>query len=154
MSKTRPFAIAGLGAVLVLSPLAVVAQGAFSNDPTEVQAGDYRLDPGHSKITWSVDHFGFSTYVGQFSKVEGTLSIDPKTATEAKLDVTIDANSVGTLNPALFNLAGVNPVDRTYSLGFAGKAKIKRTDFGVSAYAPALGDEVTLELEAELKMIG
>jgi polyisoprenoid-binding protein YceI len=207
MSKTRPFAIAGLGAVLVLSPLAVVAQGAFSNDPTEVQAGDYRLDPGHSKITWSVDHFGFSTYVGQFSKVEGTLSIDPKTATEAKLDVTIDANSVGTLNPALdahlksadfldttkfptatfkattikltgkrtaditgdltlrgvtkpvtvaatFNQAGVNPVDRTYSLGFAGKAKIKRTDFGVSAYAPALGDEVTLELEAELKMIG
>jgi polyisoprenoid-binding protein YceI len=55
---------------------------------------------------------------------------------------------------ATFNLAGVNPVDRTYSLGFAGKAKIKRTDFGVSAYAPALGDEVTLELEAELKMIG
>ncbi len=207
MSKTRPFAIAGLGAVLVLSPLAVVAQGAFSNDPTEVQVGDYRLDPGHSKITWSVDHFGFSTYVGQFSKVEGTLSIDPKTATEAKLDVTIDANSVGTLNPALdahlksadfldttkfptatfkattikltgkrtaditgdltlrgvtkpvtvaatFNQAGVNPVDKTYSLGFAGKAKIKRTDFGVSAYAPALGDEVTLELEAELKKIG
>lgn len=207
MSNIRPFAIAGLGAVLVLSPLAVVAQGAFSSDPAQVQAGEYRLDPGHSKITWSVDHFGFSTYVGQFSTVEGTLSIDPRKAADARLDVTVDANSVGTLNPALdahlktadfldtakfptatfkattirltgkrtaditgdltlrgvtkpvtvaatFNQAGVNPVDKTYSLGFAGKARIKRTDFGVSAYAPALGDEVTLELEAELKKVG
>lgn len=207
MSTVRPFAIAGLGALLVLSPLAVVAQNAFSSDPAQVQAGDYRLDPAHSKITWSVDHFGFSTYVGQFSKVEGTLSVDPKKAADARLDVTIDANSVGTLNPALdahlktadfldtanfptatfkatsikltgkrtaditgdltlrgmtkpvtvqatFNQAGVNPVDKTYSLGFAGKATIKRTDFGVSAYAPALGDTVTLELEAELKKVG
>ena len=206
MSKIRPFAVVGLGAVLVLSPLAVVAQSAFSNDPAQVQAGDYRLDPAHSKITWSVDHFGFSTYVGQFGKVDGTLSIDPNKATEARLDVTVDANSVGTLNPALdahlktadfldtakfptaafkataikltgqrtaditgdltlhgvtrpvtvaatFNQAGVNPVDKTYSLGFAGKAKIRRSDFGVSAYAPALGDEVTLELEAELKKV-
>lgn len=207
MSKIRPFAVAGLGAVLVLSPLAVVAQSAFTSDPAQVQAGDYKLDPGHSKITWSINHFGYSTYVGQFGKVEGTLSIDPKKAADAKLDVTVDANSVGTLNPALdahlksadfldtakfptatfkatsikltgkstaditgdltlrgvtkpvtvsatFNQAGVNPVDKTYSLGFAGKAKIKRTDFGVSAYAPALGDEVTLELEAELKKVG
>lgn len=207
MSTVRPFAIAGLGALLLLSPLAVVAQNAFSSDPAQVQAGDYRLDPAHSKITWSVDHFGFSTYVGQFSKVEGTLSVDPKKAADARLDVTIDANSVGTLNPALdahlktadfldtanfptatfkatsikltgkrtaditgdltlrgvtkpvtvkatFNQAGVNPVDKTYSLGFAGKATIKRTDFGVSAYAPALGDTVTLELEAELKKVG
>lgn len=207
MSKVRSFAVAGLGAVLVLSPLAVVAQGAFTSDPAQVQAGDYKLDPGHSKITWSINHFGYSTYVGQFGKVEGTLSIDPKKAADAKLDVTVDANSVGTLNPALdahlksadfldtakfptatfkatsikltgkstaditgdltlrgvtrpvtvsatFNQAGVNPVDKTYSLGFAGKAKIKRTDFGVSAYAPALGDEVTLELEAELKKVG
>ena len=207
MPNFRTVVFAGASALLVLSPLAVVAQGAFSRDPAEVQAGEYRLDPGHSKITWSVDHFGYSTYVGQFSKVEGTLSVDPKKASEARLDVTIDANSVGTLNPALdahlkaadfldtakfptatfkatsikltgkrtaditgdltlrgvtrpvtvsatFNQAGVNPVDKTYSLGFSGKAKIKRTDFGVSAYAPALGDDVTLDLEAELKKVG
>lgn len=207
MSKIRPLAVAGLGAILLLSPLAVGAQGPFSQDPAEVQAGDYRIDPGHSKITWSIDHFGFSTYVGQFGKVEGTVSLDPKAVTASKVDVTIDANSVGTLNPALdahlkaadfldtarfptatfkataikqtgprtaditgdltlrgvtrpvtvaatFNQGGVNPVDKTYSLGFAGKARIRRTDFGVSAYAPALGDEVTLELEAELKKIG
>lgn len=207
MSKIRPLAIAGLGAMLVLSPLAVVAQSAFSSDPAQIQAGYYRLDPAHSKITWSINHFGYSTYVGQFSKVEGTVSIDPKKAADARLDVTIDAGSVGTLNPALdthlksadfldtakfptatfkattikltgkgaaditgdltlhgvtrpvivaatFNQGGVNPVDKTYSLGFAGKAKIKRTDFGINAYAPALGDEVTLELEAELKKVG
>jgi polyisoprenoid-binding protein YceI len=207
MSKIHPFAIAGLGALLVLSPLAVVAQSAFSGDPAQVQAGDYRLDPAHSKITWSVDHLGFSTYVGQFSKVEGMVSLDPKAVGASKLDVTIDANSVGTLNPALdahlktadfldtakfpiatfkatkitatgartaditgdltlhgvtrpvtvaatFNQGGVNPMDKTYSLGFAGKATLKRTDFGITTYAPALGDEVTLTLEAELKKVG
>jgi polyisoprenoid-binding protein YceI len=207
MSKIHSFAIVGLGAALVLSPLAVVAQSAMSTDPTTITAGSYKLDPAHSKITWSISHFGFSTYAGQFGKVEGDLTIDPKAPKAAKLDVTVDTTSVGTLNPALdthlksadfldtakfptatfkatsvkltgkataditgdltlhgvtkpvvvaakFNQAGVNFIDKTYSLGFAGTAVIKRTDFGVSAYAPALGEDVTLTIEAELKKQG
>jgi polyisoprenoid-binding protein YceI len=50
-----------------------------------------------------------------------------------------------------FNQAGVNPVDKQYSLGFDGKAKIKRSDFGINYGLPLLGDEVTLHLEAEFK---
>jgi polyisoprenoid-binding protein YceI len=40
--------------------------------------------------------------------------------------------------------AGVNPIDKKYTVGFEAKAKVKRTDFGVSLYAPALGEEVEL----------
>ena len=40
--------------------------------------------------------------------------------------------------------AGVNPIAKKYTVGFEAKGKIKRTDFGVSMYAPALGDEVEL----------
>ena len=61
----------------------------------------YRLDPAHGKITWSVTHFGFSTYIGQFSHVEATLKADPKAPAASSVEVTVDTNSLGTLNPAL-----------------------------------------------------
>jgi polyisoprenoid-binding protein YceI len=40
--------------------------------------------------------------------------------------------------------AGVNPISKKYTVGFEAKGEIKRTDFGVSLYAPALGEEVEL----------
>lgn len=202
MRPTRQIAAYGL-AVALLSATGAAAQG-FTQTPAEVKAGNYVIDPGHSKVTWSLSHFGFSTYVGQFTGVAATLKIDPKAPQSAALDVTIDAASVGTLNPALdnhiksadfldvakfpqatfkatsvkvtgektaditgdftlhgvtkplvihatFNQAGVNPVDKKYSLGFAGTAVVKRTDFGVKTYAPYVGDDVTLQIEAEFK---
>ena len=36
-------------------------------------------------------------------------------------------------------------------MGFDGRAVIKRSDFGISAFLPILGDEVTLRLEGEFK---
>ena len=50
-----------------------------------------------------------------------------------------------------FNQAGVNPVDKMYSVGFDGRAKIKRSDFGINYGLPVLGDEVILHFEAEFK---
>ena len=191
-----------LVAVLAVSP-AAHAQ-AISDSPAAVQAGTFKLDPSHGKITWSVSHFGFSTYVGQFSAVNASLKLDPKALGAAGLDVTVDTTSLGTLNPALdthlksadfldvakfptagfhatkvsptgertaditgdltlhgvtkpvvvhatFVQGGVNPVDRKYSLGFAGSAEINRSDFGIKTYLPALGDKVTLTIEAEFK---
>jgi polyisoprenoid-binding protein YceI len=169
-----------------------------------VRAGTYVIDPAHSKITWSVTHFGFSTYVGQFTGVAATLKLDPKALTATDLQVTVDAGSVGTLNPALdnhlksaefldvakypqatfkatsvkqtgantaditgdftlhgvtrpvvihatFNQAGVNMIDHKYSLGFAGQAVLQRSAFGVKTYSPAVGEDVTLQIEAEFK---
>lgn len=202
MRQNLQIAAYGLAVALLASP-AAYAQG-LSASPADVKAGTYTIDPNHSKVTWSLSHFGFSTYVGQFTGVAATLRIDPKAPQSAALDVTIDAASVGTLNPALdahiksadfldvakfpqatfkatsvkvtgektaditgdftlhgvtkpltlhatFNQAGVNPVDHKYSLGFAGTAVVKRTDFGVKTYAPYVGDDVTLQIEAEFK---
>lgn len=204
MSRKLAFVAAGLAATVALSG-AAIAQDPFTRAPAEVRAGVYTLDPAHSKITWSVSHMGFSTYVGQFAKVDGQLTLDPRRPEASQLAVTVDANSVGTLNEALdkhlktadfldtakfptatfkatqikvtgdrtaditgdltlhgvtrpvtleaeFNQAGVNPLDKTYSLGFDAEAKIKRSDFGMTAYLPGVGDEVELEIEAELKL--
>jgi polyisoprenoid-binding protein YceI len=38
-------------------------------------------------------------------------------------------------------------------VGFDGRAVIKRSDFGITAYLPMVGDEVTLRLEGEFKAI-
>jgi len=93
------FTTAALAVALVVSGGAAQAQ--LTTSPAAAQAGTYKLDPAHGKITWSVTHFGFSTYIGQFSHVDATLKVDPKAVSATTLDVTIDANSLGTLNAAL-----------------------------------------------------
>ena len=49
---------------------------------------------------------------------------------------------------ATFNAAGANPMNKAYTAGFEVTGKIKRSDFGVSRYVPAVGDEVTLIISA------
>ncbi len=193
---------AAVAAALIFSPAAGLAQS--SPNPAEVKAGSYAADPAHTKITWSVNHFGFTTYIGQFSQVAATLKLDPKSLSATSLEAAVQTASVGTFNPALdnhikspdfldvakfptatfkatsvkqtgertadiagdltlhgvtkpvviqatFNRGGSNPADKAYRLGFSGKTVIKRTEFGIKTYAPAVGDEVTLQIEAELK---
>ena len=49
---------------------------------------------------------------------------------------------------ATFNGAGVNIMDKHYTVGFEAKGQIKRSDFGVKTYVPLIGDEVDLILSA------
>jgi polyisoprenoid-binding protein YceI len=188
---------------LALLALPAHAQEAGTSDPGAVKAGTYVLDPGHSRVTWSVTHLGFSTYTGLLPAAEGTLVLDPAAPEKSTLAVTLHTGKVGTLDAVLdthlkgaeffnvakfptatfkatqivasgktakitgdltllgvtrpvtldatFNKAGTNPLDKTYSLGFDAKAVIKRSDFGMKTYVPAVSDEVTLQIEAELK---
>ena len=49
---------------------------------------------------------------------------------------------------AKFVGAGDNPMKKLYTVGFDATGVIKRTDFGVSKFAPYIGDEVTLTIHA------
>ncbi|KQT19536.1 hypothetical protein ASG40_01460 [Methylobacterium sp. Leaf399] len=79
--------------------------------------------------------------------------IEPTSPTTAR--VTGDLTLKGVTRPvafdATFNQSGVNPIDRRYTVGFDGRAVIKRSEFGITAFLPAVGDEVTLRLEGEFK---
>lgn len=196
------FAVAALAMASTASLHA--AEPAFTHDPAEVRPGQYVLDTAHGKITWSISHLGFSTYIGQFSDVQGTLALDSADPAKSRLDVTVNMDSAATLHPeldahlknedffhtakfptasfkstavrvvdsnkaeitgdltmrgvtrpvvvnAVFNQAGVNPVDNLYSVGFDGTAVIKRSDFGIEYGLPLLGDEVKLQIEGEFK---
>ncbi len=169
-----------------------------------VKPGHYRLDPAHGKITWSVNHLGYSTYSGMFGGVSADLVLDPKDVGKIALTATVDTATVDTLNPKLnaelvgdgwfnskafpqatfkstkititgpqtarvdgdltlhgktfpiilsatFNNAGVDPVDKQYTVGFDGASIVRRSTFGVSQYVPLVGDNVILRLEGEFK---
>lgn len=49
---------------------------------------------------------------------------------------------------ATFNGAGVNPLDKAYTVGFNATATLRRSDFGVKTYIPMIGDETTLRISA------
>lgn len=70
------------------------AQGgpAGAPDPSRVEAGSYKTDPGHSLVGWRLHHFGFNDYLGIFGDVAGTLELDPANLAAAKVDVTIPIN--------------------------------------------------------------
>jgi polyisoprenoid-binding protein YceI len=198
---------------LLLTALGLLALGtpdpghaAASATPLAAKAGTYALDKAHGKVTWSISHLGFSTYIGQFTDTAGTLVLDPAKPDNSTLDVTIQTASVGTLNPVLdehlksadffnvakfptatfkstkitqtgpktakvrgdftllgvtkpltllvvLNQAGDNPFFKYYEAGFTATAHLKRTAWGLSKYAPYLGDDVNLQIEGEFKFV-
>jgi len=79
--------------------------------------------------------------------------VEPTSPTTAR--ITGDLTLRGAVRPlaidATFNQAGIHPVDQRYTVGFDGRAVIKRSEFGINAYLPQLGDEVTLRIEGEFK---
>lgn len=52
----------------------------------------------------------------------------------------------------VFNGGGTN-MARKYDLGFNATGHVKRSDFGLGAYVPAVGDDVTLTISAEFDRI-
>src|SRR5690554_5642264 len=93
-----------LAAAIALTGVSV-GVGAQADDliriPSQVQSGSYVLDASHGKITWSVDHMGFSTYVGQFSDVSATLDLDVANPSASRLVANVKTDSVGSFNEAL-----------------------------------------------------
>ncbi len=49
---------------------------------------------------------------------------------------------------ASFNGAGVNPLDKAYTVGFDATTTIHRSQFGVTKYVPLVGDDVSLRISA------
>lgn len=72
-----------------------------SPDPKAVTGGTYTADPDHTLVVWTVDHLGVSPYTGIFGGVTGRLTLDPRRADTAKVDVTIPVAQVTTASAGL-----------------------------------------------------
>jgi polyisoprenoid-binding protein YceI len=81
-----------------IRPLTALALGLLlSAAPAAAATETYKIDPTHSNVGFSIRHF-FSKVPGRFAKYQGTITLDPKDLSTAKVEVTIDAASIDTAN--------------------------------------------------------
>jgi len=189
-----------LAAVLLTAPAMALAQE-VTHTATAVQPGAYSVEPYHTRVLFSVNHMGFTTWYGEFAQVSGNLNLTPNAVSNSTLQIHIPVATISTNNAKLdgelkspawfdaakypditfvaekiistgkgkglvtgsltlhgvtkpvtlavkFNGAGVNVLDKKYTVGFEVSGKIKRSDFGVKTYVPLIGDEVDLIISA------
>ena len=85
---------AAAAVLMIATP--VLADTAMTTDAAKVEAGSYSVEPNHTRVLFSVNHMGFSTYYGEFTKASGTLVLDPSKPDQSKLDVSVDSTSIST----------------------------------------------------------
>jgi polyisoprenoid-binding protein YceI len=95
-----------LSATLAIFALAAAAQ-AGDNVPAPVQApvpaGAYALDKAHTSLIFRVNHLGFSSFTGRFTRYDAHLQFNPAKPADASVNVTIDPKSITSDNaPAGF----------------------------------------------------
>ena len=77
----------GLAALAAASALALAAPA---------PAAEYDVDPGHSFVSFRIDHIGISTMHGRFNTLSGTLRWDENDPAGASIVIDIDPASVDT----------------------------------------------------------
>lgn len=163
---------------------------------------EYVIDPGHTQVEFTWNHFGYSNITARFDKMEGSIVYDAEkpaassatvkiaidsvdagvdkldahlkspdffdatkfasaefksTAVEAagegKLKVTGDLSIHGVTRPVTLdvtiNKIAEHPMTKKPTAGFDASTTIKRSDFGVGAYAPNVSDEIRIEITTE-----
>lgn len=68
------------------------------------------------------------------ARIEGNLTLHGVTK-----PITLEATFVG---------SGLNPMNQAVTVGFSATGKIDRTEFGITRYAPVIGNDVTLTISA------
>jgi len=162
----------------------------------------YKLDPTHTMVLFSWNHFGFSNPSANLGQVDGTLVYDEAAPTKSTVEATLPLTGLDTFVPKLdehmksadfldaakypnvtfkstkvteagkgklkvtgdltvhgvtkpvtldvtLNKVGPHPMMKVQTVGFDATAKIKRSDFGVGAYVPNVGDEITIRITTE-----
>lgn len=96
-----------------------------------------------SEEFFDVDKYPTATFVSNKVTVTG------KDTAKVQGDLTLHGvTKPVTLNVKL-NEADVSPISKKMTAGFTATAIINRSDFGIKAYLPGLGDEVKLNIEVE-----
>jgi polyisoprenoid-binding protein YceI len=87
-----------LAALLAAAP---VTPAEVPLGPDDVAPGVYTIDTKETLVRYGVLHMGFSDYWGTFPGATGTMTIDPKNLSAAKVEVTVPVVGVETTNREL-----------------------------------------------------
>ncbi len=144
--------------------------GVFSN-----VSGTLRLDPSRpsaSKLEVSIPIDSVST---TSAKLDGELKgpewfdaarypaatftstrVTPMGKDAARVDGTLTLHGVSEPETLTVHFvgAGVNPLDKKYTVGFEAVGTVKRSQFGVRTYVPLVGDDVRLSIAGAFELQG
>ena len=77
---------------------AALAVAAFA--PT-AHATTYKIDPRHTQVQFTYNHFGYSNLTGRFMEVKGDFDFDPANPAKSSISVEIPMSSLSTGVPGL-----------------------------------------------------
>ncbi|MBS0285838.1 MAG: polyisoprenoid-binding protein [Proteobacteria bacterium] len=113
-------------------------------DVADVVTGISKLDE-HLKggDFFNVVQFPKATFVS--TRIESTSNLT------AKVEGTLTVKGIAQLVvlDVIINKIGVSPLNQLPTIGFTATTKVKRSDFGITAYLPGLADDVSLEIQGE-----
>ena len=181
------------------SVLALALAASFGASAAPVE---YKLDPNHTVVLASWNHFGYSHPTANFGKVDGTLVYDAEAVAKSSVEVTLPLSGLDTFVPKLdehlksadffdaakyptitfksnmvhdlgggklaimgdltlhgvtrpvtldatLNKSAAHPMTKAPTIGFDATTTIKRSEFGVGAYVPNVGDEIAIRITTE-----
>jgi polyisoprenoid-binding protein YceI len=102
---TKRNGLIGLSIIALACAAPIVAQqpqiALGTRDASRVTGGAYKVDNEHTMVRFQVDHLGVTPYFGTFGQITGSLALDPKNVSAAKVDVTIPVSRVLVASPGL-----------------------------------------------------
>ncbi|MCW2315491.1 polyisoprenoid-binding protein YceI [Rhodoblastus acidophilus] len=129
---------------LDLKPKALASSTLEIHIPTaSVSTGNAKLNGELASAQW-LDAERFPEIVFKAEKITPT----GKTTANVTGALTLHGVTRPVTLAAKFHGAGVNVLDKKYTVGFDVSGKIKRSDFGVNTYLPLIGDELDLTIAA------
>src|SRR5580698_1312395 len=161
-----------LAALALAFPIAASAAPAGSPD---FPSGHYVLDPHHASLIARVKHMGVSLYTLRFDTLDASFDYDAARPEATRLVASVVATQMqktgdgqgtmtgnltlmGVTKPVTFNVTLIGaghevlpiPFGRR-AAGFEATTTIKRSDFGSTYLNNLVGDEVTLQIDAEFE---
>ena len=170
--------------------------------PIVAASGTYKIDPSHTNVLVSWNHFGFSNPSINFGDADGAIVYNADDVAASSVEVTLpisglsalatdfkdhltsadwldvakfpsatfkstrvqaagtnrftvdgDLTVKGVTQPVTLDVtlngAGEHPMRKVPAIGFDASTTLKRSDFGLGGYAPAVSDEVKVHITTE-----
>lgn len=127
-----------------------------NTDLHAVRAGHYVIDPAHTRLLFTVSHFGFSTFFGEFTRPTGTLHFDPNNLAATRLSVSVPVANIATANAILDEeLRGSDWLDSArYPLIELHSTQVLATPGGMKVHATLSLHGVTRPVQMDVSFVG
>mgnify|MGYP000142903035 CR=1 FL=1 len=98
-SKTAIFVQVSFIALFLFSCGSLIPANHQNKEFSEWKSGEYKLDSDHASLIFSLNHLGFSSYVGRFNTLDASLDFDPEKPLETRLSASVEITSLDVNNP-------------------------------------------------------